>query len=141
LKRYNFQKKKKEFLLTIRILFITIFIRFLLSFTKFPRLLEIVESKKTDIRMKDTEIQNMIHKINKIACYRFFLIRNNCLKKNLLFYYILIQSGVKGIRIHIGISKKDAKLDGHCWLTLNGTIFQDSEEFVSKYVVIYSSGV
>jgi hypothetical protein len=48
---------------------------------------------------------------------------------------------VRDVRIHIGICKADAKLDGHAWLTLNGGLFQESEEFVSKYAVIYSSGV
>jgi hypothetical protein len=130
-----------DIFLTLRIICISLTLPCLLAITKFPRLLEIVESKKRDVTVDEAEIQKMIQKINIIAQFKFFLIRNNCLKKNLLFYYFLLQSGVKNVTINIGISKEDVKLDGHCWLTLNGVLFMESEEFISKYKVIYSSGV
>lgn len=113
----------------------------LLPFVKFPRLLNWLESKRSYRRIQEDELRSLIRILNKITRYRYFLIRNNCLRKNLVFYYFLIRAGVKGVRIHIGISKKDSKLDGHCWLTLDGALFQDTEESVSKYAVIYSSGV
>lgn len=141
MKKTNFNKIRASILLDIRIIFTAILLAFLLSYKKLPRLLEMVESKKSNVRLNEVEIQNMIEKINRIARFKFFLIRNNCLKKNLLFYYFLIQSGVKNVRIHIGISKVETKLDGHCWLTLDDQIFLDSEESISKYTVIYTSGV
>jgi hypothetical protein len=131
----------KAILLTVRILSVTLYIRCLLSFTKLPRLLEIIESKQNHQRKSEAEIQTMIAQIDQIARFRYFLIRNNCLKKSLVFYYFLLRAGVKDVQINMGISKVDAKLDGHCWLTHNGSVFMDTEEFVSTYKVIYSSGV
>jgi hypothetical protein len=127
--------------LTFRILSVSLALPFLLSTTKLPRLLEMMESRKKNVPLEAAKVPSMIRQVDKIARYRFFVIRNNCLKKSLLFYYFFLQAGVRNVRIHIGISKEDARLDGHSWLTLDGAVFLDSEDFVSKYTVIYTSGV
>lgn len=128
-------------LLYVRIISASLWIACLLPLIKLPHLLRIIESKKQDTCLDEKQLQALIDRINRIVRFKFFVIRNNCLKKSLLLYYFLLRSGVRNVSILIGVSKTDLKLDGHCWLTLNGGVFQDSEAYVQKYTVIYSSGV
>ncbi|MCC2685184.1 MAG: hypothetical protein K0R75_2083 [Paenibacillaceae bacterium] len=111
----------------------------LLPWVKLPRLLAAIEARRsTEAPVADVHTE--IALLDRIARCKFFVIRNNCLKKSLLFYYYLLQTGVTGVAIHLGVDKRGGKLAGHCWLTLNGQVFQDTEQFVSNYKVIYTSG-
>jgi len=77
----------------------------------------------------------------RVALYPYFLVRNNCLKKSLLLYETMLRSGETGVALHVGVYKSGDKLDGHAWLTKDGSVFLDSEPFVNKFKVIYTSGV
>lgn len=130
-----------DVLFTLRIVFDAVLICSLLPVLKFPRLLRLIESRKREIRMAESEIRHRMDLIHKVIRFKYFLIRNNCLRRNLLLYGFLVRAGVKDLRIHIGISKTDAKLEGHCWLSVKGSVVEDTEENTSQYTVIYSSGV
>jgi len=113
----------------------------LLPFIKLPRLLRAIESRQRDARLPEQELRARIDALHSIASARFFVIRKNCLKKSLLLYYFLLRYGVKNVAIRIGVDKRDGRLDGHAWLTVEGKPLLDSEEFVSRYKVIYFSEV
>lgn len=114
-----------------------------LKTTKLPRLLARIEASAADKREAagEAELDELIRIIDRVARSKLFVVRNNCLKKGLLFYYYLLRAGVHGVAIHIGVNKIDSRLDGHCWLTVDGRLFRDSTDKVSEYRVIYSSGV
>jgi len=111
-----------------------------LPFAKLPALLRRIEAERAAEPVPEPLLKRRIDAANKLSRFPLFVIRNNCLKRSLLLYYTLLISGVRGVRIHIGVHKRDEKLDGHAWLTVGGDVFADTEEFVSKYRVIYSSG-
>ncbi|KUO64415.1 MAG: hypothetical protein APF84_10605 [Gracilibacter sp. BRH_c7a] len=137
----KFNRKLPKCFFIIRVVFVTIWLQYLLAFKKILQLLAYIESKQKNIFVEQEEIEQMVTILYRIARWKFFLIRNNCLKKNLLLYYFLVQYGVKNIKINIGISKENMKLAGHCWLTIQECVYLEPEESVSKYIVIYSSGV
>jgi len=106
-----------------------------------PRILRAVESPRKRVRRVDGEtLERRVAIIRKVIKWKLFLIRNNCYRRNLLLYYFLLRYGVSGLRIHIGISKREGALAGHCWLTRDGRILYDEEEEVAKYAVIHTSG-
>jgi len=141
LKPMTLSKKPNQFVFILRAMFVTAWLVFLLSFKKLPQLLAYIESKKKNVCVTNVDIEQMIALLNRIAQWKFFLIRKNCLKKNLLFYYYLVQYGVSPMQINIGINKNNNNLDGHCWLTVQDRVFMDTEQAVSKYTIIYFSGV
>ena len=134
-------KKSKSTLLICQVIIVSFWIRYLLSFKKLPRVLELIESKKREVQMEKEAMQHLISILMMISRWKFFVIRNNCLKKNLLIYYFLLRFGMKDLQIFIGVRKLDLNLDGHCWLTKRGHVFLEPEESVEKYNIIYSSGV
>ena len=111
-----------------------------LPFTKLPQLLSWIESKKTAQTKDEQSINEMIQIVNKVARFKYFLIRNNCLRKSLLFYYWLQKCGVSGIEIKFGVNMKDKKITGHSWITRDGKVFIDTAESTFGYTVTYSSG-
>lgn len=126
--------------LWIKISFVAIWVQLALYFMKLPGILEVMEFRPKKL-ISEEEIQYGIEMIESLSNARWFIIRRNCLKKNLLYYFFLVTSGMTGLTLHIGISKLQENLDGHCWLTLNGKVYLDSEQKISKYKAIYSRGV
>lgn len=127
--------------LYVRIMLAAVWINCLLAFAKLPRVLAVLEARKRHVRADEDAIRLTVRTIERIARLQLFVIRNNCLRKSLLLYYFLLRAGVDGVKIHIGISKKGSRLEGHCWLTRNGGVYLDSEQTTAHYKVIYSSGV
>lgn len=124
-----------------RVVCAAVLIWVVLPFVKFPRLLNWIESRQRHAALPEAELQQWVDTVVKVAQLRYFVIRSNCLKKSLLMYYFLLRFGVKNATIHIGVCKTNVKLEGHAWLTVDGNVFLDTEEFVEKYKVIYASGV
>lgn len=124
----------------MRVAVVALWIQLAIWTLKLPRILDIIESKprKPDI-MNSTE--EMVGIITRISNWKLFVIRRNCLKKNLLYYYFLVTTGVTQLTLHVGVRKPDEGIDGHCWLTLRGEVYQDSENNISKYTVMYARGV
>ncbi|OPY59386.1 MAG: hypothetical protein A4E55_00246 [Pelotomaculum sp. PtaU1.Bin035] len=129
----------KKLLLLLRVAAAAIVLCFLLRIINFPRLIKILGLKEHVLQDDDCQIRDIIQAINLLSGTRFFVIRNNCLKKTLLLYYFLRRAGLKGLAINIGINKVAGKLAGHSWLTLNNEIFLDNYDNVSIYEVIYST--
>ncbi len=129
--------------LSIQIAAVSVWICAVLPFRKLPWILTRIEAGRSasGVKLTDKELAARIRLIDRFARSKLFLIRNNCLRKNLLFYYFLIRAGVTDLRIHIGVSKDRRDLKGHCWLTLRGRVFLDTDEAVSPYTIMYSSGV
>jgi len=87
------------------------------------------------------ELECALAAAERIVRWRGFVIRKNCLKKNLLFYYLHATSGTRNLTLHVGVRPPEPNIRGHCWLTLNGEIYMDTPENVSQYTVMYSRGV
>lgn len=81
----------------------------------------------------------LIKILNTVVLSKFFIIRNNCLKKSLLFYYWFLKYNLKGFGINFGVSKENKKLIGHCWITRYGKAYFESEESLKKYTITYRS--
>lgn len=126
--------------LFIRILFIALLLSTLLPLLKFPNLISRINHIQRTKPTKD-DISDIIQIIGLISSCRFLVIRNNCFKKSLLYYYFLGKAGVHNLEIVIGINKTHGKLLGHSWLILDNRLYLEDEENVKEYKVIYSSGV
>mgnify|MGYP001126223833 FL=1 len=105
-----------------------------------PQILDAIEARPKRAPAPG-ELQYALAVAERAVRWRFFVIRKNCLKKNLLYYYLHVTAGTSNLTLHVGIQRPDERLSGHCWLTLNGEIYMDTLENVSKYTVMYSRGV
>lgn len=126
--------------ITVRVVTVAIWVQFALWTMSLPRILDTIEARPRKTMSPD-DIEYMIRLILRVSNVKPFVIRRNCLKKNLLSYYLLVTSNVKRLALHIGVQNPNQGLDGHCWLSLNGTVYLDDEHNVSKYTVMYSRGV
>lgn len=130
-----------DLLFTCRVVAAAVVLQVLLPVMKLPRLVAAIESRRAGTPPQAGAVQRTIRLVTRVARFPYFLIRNNCLKKSLLLYYFLVRTGVTGVRIHIGVNKENGAVAGHSWLTLDGKLLNETEEFVARYAVIYSSGV
>lgn len=83
------------------------------------------------------------HRKGKIIKYTDFLLgwkipifRNSCLRRSLILYNLLRESGINVI-INFGIRKdKKGKLRGHSWLTLDGKVYLEDERITGRLIRI-----
>jgi len=63
--------------------------------------------------------------------------RPNCLRRSLVLYHCLRVHGVPVV-IHFGVKRREKTLAGHCWLTLNGSLYHERPEMVSQFAQMFS---
>jgi len=73
----------------------------------------------------------LIIKLSEIAG-RFHIRKMNCLRRCLSQQKMLAKRGFNAC-MHIGVSLEGDKLKAHAWLTLQGTVINDSEDVLSRY--------
>jgi hypothetical protein len=112
----------------------------LLPAIKFPRLLKIIHYRQTAAPEKRIDSQDIIRIVNFVARLKYFVIRNNCLKKSLLLYYFLGKTGLKNLELVIGVKKNTGRLSGHSWLALDSRPFLEDWDSIKEFQIIYSSG-
>ena len=127
-------------LLAVRLAAMAVWVQLAVWTVQLPRILDTIESKPKS-PLGEEEARFALRFVDRMTRWKWFVIRRNCLKKNLLYYYVLVTSGKTGVALHVGVRKPEARIDGHCWLTRNGEIFMDTSENVSKYTIMYSRGV
>lgn len=112
-----------------------------LPFVSLPRLLKRLEEKYGCRHARSQrEIDEIARITNRVCRWKLFLIRNNCLKKSIVTYSMLLEAGMRGLAINIGIRKEKEKLSGHGWLTLHGDTYLEDGVSVSPYLVMYRYG-
>jgi len=63
--------------------------------------------------------------------------RPNCLRRALVQYYCLRLHGIPAV-IHFGVKRDDETLAGHCWLTVDGSLYDERAEMVSQFAQMFS---
>jgi len=134
------RRRESRGVLVIRILFAAIVIQFAVWMFQLPRILDRIELMPRGQR-DEQALRHALRIAQRLADMKLFVIRRNCLKKNLLYYWILYTFGADGFTIHVGVRKPGQVLSGHCWLTWNGVLYMDTEANVSQYTIMYSRGV
>lgn len=120
----------------IRIVFMALVISLFLRVIKIKNLFGLLKYRCKKVEYEDIIAKKVISAVLRVSSWRFFVIRNNCLRKSLLLYYFLIRSGLTGLGINIGVTREQEKLIGHSWLVLCGKPYLEEERFVEKYKVI-----
>jgi len=125
----------KKAIIYIKVMRTAIWISLLIPFRSLPRIIKLIHYSHSKTSAAP---EYLVKVIDRISRWQAFVIRNNCLKKSLLLYYIFYHSGDKDIELCIGINKKGAHLDGHSWLLKGGHPVLDEAEFIDIYTVIHS---
>ncbi len=113
---------------------------FMLKLFTFERLQKII-GKKPGSRNKDSgDTDRIIEAVKKISSLRLFVIRDNCLKRSLLLYYLLKKTGCRNIVLYIGVMKENGVLKGHGWVEYDDRLLLDDAWFVRQYRVIHRIG-
>jgi Transglutaminase-like superfamily len=66
-----------------------------------------------------------------------FSYRASCLRKCLLLFHCLRYYG-NAVVIHFGVKSGGGELLGHCWLTLEGALYNDHAEMVDQFTRMFS---
>lgn len=134
-------KLKNTFLIYTKAIIRAFWISYLLYRFNLPSVLEKIDNLKAASEGGEAELQKIALITLRVCKCRFFLIRNNCLKKSLMLYTMLSGAGIRGLEINIGITRDGKDLMGHGWLMMNGKPYlEDYEESLSQYTVMYRHG-
>ncbi len=141
-------KKLKGMVFVLEVLFSACLISTKLVFMKFPDLIAWIESTKTKKHSisDSTDLlaiskSKLIAFIFNVTQFKYFVIRKNCFKKSLLFYYWLHRFGVKNVQLIIGAFLEDEKIHGHAWITINDEVFFDTVSKIKDYHITFTTGV
>ncbi len=107
-------------------------------------LLKLLTPKKSDSAMNSDREEKIIKWTDTILGWNFFIFRTSCLKRSLVLYHFLKQSGLP-LQINFGV-RKAAKnvgeqwplLAGHGWLSLSGQTYLEKNEPLHTFKLIYS---
>lgn len=61
----------------------------------------------------------------------------NCLRRALVQYHCLRLHGVPAV-IQFGVKKEDGALAGHCWLTVDGSPYDERADMVSQFTQMFA---
>jgi hypothetical protein len=75
----------------------------------------------------------------RIINWDYFIIRNNCLKRTMLYYYYLKRLGFTDIIFNIGVTVKDGKPEGHSWIIKDNELLMDEADKIKEFEIIYST--
>lgn len=143
-----FQTKLERMVIFSRVLFSACLISTKLLFTSLPKLIAWIESQKiislnvTDLNdLSDLKESKILKFIYNVTQFKIFVIRKNCLKKSLLFYYWLHRFGISNIQLNVGALLKEERINGHAWITINDEVYFDNESKTKDYYITFSTGV
>jgi len=125
--------------LALRIAGIALWVQYKVCTVQLPRILDEIEAKPRR-PLDEEETRFALWLLERMTRWKWFVIRKNCLKKGLLYYFVLVTGGWSGLALHVGVVRPQPDIAGHCWLTRNGDVFMDTAENVSKYTIMYSRG-
>jgi hypothetical protein len=63
--------------------------------------------------------------------------RPNCLRRALVQYHCLRLHGVPAV-IQFGVKTDEGTLAGHCWLTVDGTLYDERADMVSQFTQMFA---
>jgi hypothetical protein len=63
--------------------------------------------------------------------------RPNCLRRALVQYHCLRLHGVPAV-IQFGVKRNGAALEGHCWLTVGGSLYDERSDMVSQFAQMFT---
>jgi hypothetical protein len=72
-----------------------------------------------------------------LTLFSRFSYRSNCLRRCLLLFHCLRYYGTP-VLINFGVKPGGDELLGHCWLTLDGVLYQDRIDMVSQFTHMFS---
>lgn len=138
LHRLNQIKNPKDFWLLVRVTGWAYLLPILIRYMKLPGLLYFLNSKKSLTPDEPKHIEKTVYFVDFVLRKGKMGRKNWCLKRSLMLYHFLGADGIP-VEVNFGI-RKTGNIEGHAWLTRNGSVYLDSDLFTSEYVVIYSSG-
>ena len=143
-KLFNYFDTLSDILLFFQIFLFLTLLPLLLKLFSLKKLMQLLSSDSKENR--DVDADKILRLTNLILHRDVFIYKNICLKRSLTLYYFLSRMGQK-VNIYYGVKKdaelnnedEDAVLDGHCWIKLNGKIFNDGDKNAPKsYHITYS---
>jgi hypothetical protein len=63
--------------------------------------------------------------------------RPNCLRRALVQYHCLRLHGIPAV-IQFGVKRDEGALAGHCWLTVDGTLYDERADMVSQFTQMFA---
>ena len=63
--------------------------------------------------------------------------RPNCLRRALVQYHCLRLHGVPAV-LQFGVKRNEGALAGHCWLTVDGTLYDERADMVSQFTQMFA---
>lgn len=130
----------RRLVMLLRVMAVAVWVQWLVLTRQLPDIVDRIEAKPRRAA-EPAYLDELVRVIARVVAMPYFVIRRNCYKKGLLFYYFLVTAGVRNVALHVGVKKPEGRMEGHCWLTLDGSVFQDSESNVASYTVMYSREV
>lgn len=131
-----FTYSPNDVFLILQILWTIIIIKSLNPLCSLPGLIRILTSKKVVPReLPPGFVDRLIYFTKALLNKRILFLQPNCMIQSLVLYKILKKNNF-AIQLFFGIRKEHEKLDGHCWLELDGDIILENDDPNKFYKVV-----
>lgn len=123
----------KDIILLLRISYLILALPFLIRIKNLPDLCKYLTPRNIKTNDKKGKI---IKYTDFLLGYKIPIFKKYCLRRSLILYNLLRESGINVI-INFGIRKdRKGKLIGHSWLTLDGKVYLEDERITEKLIRI-----
>ncbi|BCA56835.1 hypothetical protein W02_39750 [Nitrospira sp. KM1] len=112
-------------------------VRWLSRRRKLPQVLAILSRAATVTVGSRTRIDDAVYYTDRWLELFPFQARGNCFPRTLALYSIARRAGYP-VQFHCGVRRRGSGLDGHAWLTLNGSAFYEMNEDWKSFTVTFS---
>ncbi len=112
-------------------------VRVLLRFLSLPHALGVLEPGSGRSRSIGLPLEDLIYYIDRWLLLFPYNVKGNCFPRSVALYRCARRAGYP-VRLHCGVRKSNGTLDGHAWLTLDGSPFHELSRQWQQFTVTFS---
>lgn len=112
-------------------------VRLLLRFLSLPHALGVLEPKAERSGYRGVPLEDLIYYIDRWLLLFPYNAKGNCFPRSVTLYRCARRAGFP-VRLHCGVRKSSGTLDGHAWLTLDGSPFHELSRQWQQFTVTFS---
>jgi len=127
----------RELGLLVRVLGLLTALRLLLPRVQLPRLLRWLTPSRIPPVADSLTLEKAVHYTDALLWRLPFPLPGPCLPRSFILYYFATRCGFPA-RVHCGVRRLGEVLQGHAWLSLQGTPFLETDTLHGNYAVTFS---
>lgn len=109
-------------------------VRVALRLISLKRLLHWLACKPSPDRRGETSLEDVVYYLDRWLAIFPYHPKGNCFPRTLTLFFYARRAGLP-VQFNCGVMKRDQRLEGHAWLTLNGRDFLELSSYWKGFTV------